>query len=149
MFTKLQKSELSNRERTLNSLRPQTGFGLKEISDDGDVTKLNRTLKPFFCGAREPAFWLDIQPFPLTSVSPIPGFAQSQTRTTLARHLARHTPKPARGGRGKAVAWRLRSSQHQHMPKLTCWQLTFPGEGLGNVWETALSKASHTDLREK
>lgn len=40
MFTKLQKSELSNRGRPLNSLRLRTGFGLKEILDDEDVTKL-------------------------------------------------------------------------------------------------------------
>lgn len=140
MFTKLQKSELSNRERTLNSLHPQIGFGLKEISDDGDVTKLNRTLKPFFCSAREPAFWLDVQPFPLKSLSPIPGFARSQTRTTLASDLAhlslvRHTPKPARGVRGKVVVWLFWSSQHQHVPKLTCT----PGSLLSQEKGSAMS----------
>lgn len=53
MFTEPQESELSHRGRTLNSLHPQAGFGLKDISD---VTKLRRTLKPVLCGAREPEF---------------------------------------------------------------------------------------------
>lgn len=154
-FTKLQKSELSNRGRTLNSLRPQIGFGLKEISDDEDVTKLNRTLKPFFCRAREPAFWLDIPPFPLKRLSPVPGFAHSQTRTTLACHSTSHEEHTADSMRmsSKAVPWLFQSRQHQRMPKccnqdtdVHSWQLTFPGEGLGSVWKTAVSKASHTDL---
>lgn len=62
MFTKLQKPELSNKGSTLNSLRPQAGFGLKEISDAGDVTKLNRTLKPFFYGGENQPFVLTFNP---------------------------------------------------------------------------------------
>lgn len=52
MFTEPQKSELSNRGRRLNSSHPQAGFGLRDLPDDEDVTKLRRALKPFFRGAR-------------------------------------------------------------------------------------------------
>lgn len=62
MFTKLHKVELSNKGSTLNSLRPQAGFGLKDISDEGDVMKLNRTLKPLFCGGENQPFVLTFNP---------------------------------------------------------------------------------------